>query len=58
MIFMLGGTLRDNDRNDRKIKHLKKPILPDPPDDIINPVIFNEGKTYTEFFLNIFWMIF
>ncbi len=40
MIFMLGGSLRDPDR---KPKHSKKPILPDPPDDLLDPMMFNEG---------------
>lgn len=40
MIFVLGGSLKDTERSN---KHLKKPILPDPPDDMLDPMMFNEG---------------
>lgn len=40
MIFVLGGSLRDTER---KMKNLKVPMLPDPPDDLLDPAPYNEG---------------
>lgn len=44
MIFVLGGSLKDTERSN---KHLKKPILPDPPDDMLDPMMYNEGSYFS-----------